>query len=381
MGSADGGAVKRWALGSRWLTALLVAALFCSPSETLLGPVSPSTALAAPVKSSDMSVGGGQQVDQPPIEQVGEGSGDDVETLDNGESATGESVSPDQENLDNESAAIVENTDSEQLDQGEATAPADAVTAPVATTYVAPAAAPAADYVAPEPIPHYGPVIPAGFGTGRVQVAAGRSGFPAGLVDCHVGAVTGRAYAGIDCGEGSSFAGHASSFQDFPFFPDAGFPFEGDESFIVAGDGFPFGEAEEPTVAIARADSDENGVAVSTRQRTRRSGVEDPASSLSDSSGANSVELTQRTHERDGRSRGGNRGANRGKDADNNGRDSSSTADESFIAENPDPESSDVTSQQQAQQDTLVTADGKEKKSKNKKGSKKSRQRTKNRNR
>ena len=68
----------------------------------------------------------------------------------------------------------------------ESPAPATVTTAPV-TTYVAPATT-------------SGPVLPEGFGTGDVHVATGTAGFPVGLEDCHVGAVTGRAYVGIDCG-------------------------------------------------------------------------------------------------------------------------------------------------------------------------------------
>ena len=62
---------------------------------------------------------------------------------------------------------------------------------------------------------------------GVATVATGSAGFPAGLEDCHVGAVTGRAYVGIDCGEdgGSSFVGHSPSFEEFPFVLDESFHF------------------------------------------------------------------------------------------------------------------------------------------------------------
>ena len=84
-----------------------------------------------------------------------------------------------------------------------------------------------------------GPVVPEGFGTGNVHVSTGAAGFPVGLEDCHVGAVTGRAYVGIDCGEGggSSFVGHAPSFEEFPFVLDESFPFDRESVFADPGAG------------------------------------------------------------------------------------------------------------------------------------------------
>jgi hypothetical protein len=96
--------------------------------------------------------------------------------------------------------------------------------------------------VAPEPVAATGPVIPEGFGTGSVHVSTGNTAFPAGLATCHVGAVTGRAYVGIDCEDGTSVVGHAPSFEEFPFAVDEGFPFNRESVFtdldedIVAND-------------------------------------------------------------------------------------------------------------------------------------------------
>ena len=187
-----------------------------------------------------------QQDDEPPIEQVGEGTGGDVETLDeaappveegdaNGDVELLDQGPPaaaqeDVELLDEgPPAAAQENV--ELLDQGppaapaaESTAPSNVATEPV-VTFVAPAAT-------------NGPIVPEGFGTGSVQVATGAGGFPVGLEDCHVGAVTGRAFVGIDCGEGggSSFVGHAPSFEEFPFVLDQSFPFDRESVFADRGE-------------------------------------------------------------------------------------------------------------------------------------------------
>lgn len=132
--------------------------------------------------------------------------------------------------------------DVETLDQGSppvaASAPpaVGAVSPPVgsvAGTYVAPASSPgeAPSYAAPSVTS--GPAIPPGFGTGHVHVGAGVSEFPVGLVSCHVGTITGRAYVGVDCPNGDSVVGFAPSLNDFPFVLQADFPFEGDEGFLI----------------------------------------------------------------------------------------------------------------------------------------------------
>jgi hypothetical protein len=76
-------------------------------------------------------------------------------------------------------------------------------------------------------------VIPPGFGTGHVHVAAGHPEFPVGLASCHVGTITGRAYVGVDCPNGDSVVGFAPSLNDFPFILNPDFPFEGDEGFLI----------------------------------------------------------------------------------------------------------------------------------------------------
>jgi hypothetical protein len=185
-----------------------------------------------------------QQEDEPPIEQVGEDT-QDVETLDEAVPPV-EEVDPteDVELLDQGPPAGTQD-DVELLDQGpslapaaESTAPSTVATEPV-TTFVAPAAT-------------SGPFVPESFGTGNVHVATGAAGFPAGLGDCHVGAVTGRAYVGIDCGDGaeSSFVGHAPSFEEFPFVVDESFPFDQDSVFANRSEG-PIEEYVETLISAA----------------------------------------------------------------------------------------------------------------------------------
>jgi hypothetical protein len=91
-------------------------------------------------------------------------------------------------------------------------------------------------YVAP--VHSAAPFVPEGFGTGDVHVATGSAGFPVGLEDCHVGAVTGRAYVGVDCGEGTGnlVVGHAPSFEEFPFVLEESFPFNRESLFADWGE-------------------------------------------------------------------------------------------------------------------------------------------------
>src|SRR5215212_3970632 len=233
-----------------------------------------------------------QQQDEPPIEQVGEDTDQDVEILD--EAATNEDVETldeaapppvevdtieDTELLDQGPPVNVEE-DVELLDQGsppataaEAPAPSTTMTSVPETTSVAPAAT-------------TGPVVPEGFGTGNVHVTTGTAEFPVGLEDCHVGAVTGRAYVGIDCGEGdgSSFVGHAPSFQDFPFVLDQSFPFNRESVFASPGAG-QLDDNTQILVSAARgAPFDDNGDAPVIR-----------------TSGASSVEFEQRAQGRNPR--------------------------------------------------------------------------------
>jgi hypothetical protein len=179
----------------------------------------------------DLMIGWAQSAEEPPIEQVGEDTGEDVETLDEAAPAA-EDVAPEEdiETLDQGSPPLAGDGDIEPLDQGSppATTQAPITEAPAPSVV---AEVPVTPYVAPEPVAASGPVIPAGFGTGNVHVSAGNAAFPAGLADCHVGAVTGRAYVGIDCEEGSSVVGHAPSFEEFPFVVDEGFPFNRESVF------------------------------------------------------------------------------------------------------------------------------------------------------
>lgn len=179
------------------------------------------------------------------IEQIGEGN--DVETLDEGAPPV-----QTQPTTPTETASTAANQeDVELLDQGAppatsqpttqpAAAPATTSAAPApATTSAPPPPAETTTYAAPAPPAATGPALPPGFGTGQVHVSTGGATFPTGLANCHVGAVTGRAYVGIDCGEGGKdmFVGHAPTFNDFPFVVDPGFPFNRESSFFNSGGG------------------------------------------------------------------------------------------------------------------------------------------------
>jgi hypothetical protein len=179
---------------------------------------------------------------------------------------------------------------------------------PVETVYVAPAAeSTTTTYVDPAPAAA-SPALPPGFGTGRVHAVAGRGDTPVGLADCHVGAVTGRAYVGLDCGddEGSSFVGHAPSFEAFPFVLEAEFPFEGDEAFFT-NPSFPFGEDEELAVAVSPDDSSDSDIFVSARGGNRERDDEASTAPVIETGGESTVSLAQRTRDREPRVRVENR--------------------------------------------------------------------------
>ena len=236
--------------------------------SAVLGPDLPvdATGTAGPAAQSvnrhGLMIAWAQPVEEPPIEQTGEDT-EDVETLDEAppqtdEVAPAEDVAPpaeevtpaeeavppaedvapeeDVETLDQGSPPAAEE-DIELLDQGSPPVTTGApITEPTAPAAVA--AAPVTTDVVSQPVAPSGPVVPEGFGTGNVHVSAGSAEFPVGLADCHVGAVTGRAYVGIDCGDGSSgdgssFVGHAPSFEEFPFVVDEGFPFNREGVFDV----------------------------------------------------------------------------------------------------------------------------------------------------
>jgi hypothetical protein len=255
-----------------------------------------------------------QQEEEPPIEQVGEDTEADVETLDNGGPPADETeedvetldnggppADEDIELLDQGPPAGAQDDGVELLDQGpppatvaDSPAPATVTTVPV-TTYVAPATT-------------SGPALPEGFGTGDVHVATGSTGFPVGLEDCHVGAVTGRAYVGIDCGEGSdsSFVGHAPSFEEFPFVLDEGFPFVLDENFPFGSDSV-FADRDESAL-----EADVEALISAARGTPLDDGAVEPEIRTS---GASSAEFAQRTRDRKPRVEADDGGAKRGNGA------------------------------------------------------------------
>jgi hypothetical protein len=231
-----------------------------------------------------------QQQDEAPIEQVGEDSGQDTETLDEAAPPAVQGETTEDVELLDQGPPADDQQDVELLDQGlqaatvfEAPVQSNVSTVPV-TTDVAPATSSA-------------PMLPAGFGTGNVHVATGPAGFPVGLEDCHVGAVTGRAYVGVDCGDdnGSTVVGHAPSFEAFPFVVEENFPFDRESLFADRGEDLLEGNVETLVSAALGAASDDNA---EPEIRT---------------SGASSVELEQRARDRkprvdseNGRSKRGN---------------------------------------------------------------------------
>lgn len=289
--------MSNWEQLGDWLAALAVAAFAWMSSVVAPGDpsVSPPVASAsAPVENQLSSImRWAQQEEEPPIEQVGEGSAEDIETLDEAPPPVDEiDTADDIELLDQAPPVDAQDDDIELLDQGPPPVPVAESPAPSTVTYV-----PVTTYVAP--VEARGPVLPEGFGTGNVHVATGSAGFPVGLEDCHVGAVTGRAYVGIDCGDGggSSFVGHAPSFEEFPFILDESFPF---------GEGSVFADrgmsqiAEDVHVLIATARGAPLGEETGPVIRT---------------SGASSVEFEQRARDRKPRVEAGNGHAKRNKDA------------------------------------------------------------------
>jgi hypothetical protein len=238
-----------------------------------------------------------QQQDEPPIEQVGEDTGEDVETLDEAAPPVDEGDSAGDIELLDQGPPASAPDDVELLDQvpppatvAEPTAPSTVTTESV-TSEVAPSAT-------------NGPVVPEGFGTGSVQVATGTAGFPVGLEDCHVGAVTGRAYVGIDCGDdgGSSFVGHAPSFDDFPFVLDEGFPFDGKSVFMDRSDG----------------QSKDNVVTLVSAARGAPLG-DDASAPVIQTTGPSSVQFEQRARTRKPRLESDNGRANHGRGAHHGG--------------------------------------------------------------
>jgi hypothetical protein len=224
-----------------------------------------------------------QQVDEPPIEQVGEDAADDVEPLDEAAPPAEDDaeLSEDTELLDQGEPAAAQEDDIELLDQG---SPPAAGEEPATSTVTV---APTTTYVAPEPTTSQGPMLPEGFGTGNVHVTAGMSGIPVGLENCHVGAVTGRAYVGIDCGEGNSFVGHAPTFENFPFVLDDNFPFDEDSVFSNSGSSDDDQDlADDVEILVSAA---------------RGAPLDDAGAPEIRTSGNSSVQFTQRARDRKGR--------------------------------------------------------------------------------
>jgi hypothetical protein len=260
-------------------------------------------------------IGWAQPADEPPIEQVGEDPGEDVETLDEA-TPPAEEVAPEEdiETLDEGSPPVAGDEDVESLDQGSppATTQAPVTESPPPSDVVVPVTT----YVAPEPAPAGGPVIPEGFGTGNVHVSAGNAAFPAGLAGCHVGAVTGRAYVGLDCEEGTSVVGHAPSFEEFPFVVDEGFPFNRESVFTDVSEDVI---ADDADVFISEA-----------RGQSLDEDIEVPEIHTS---GASSVEFTQETRNRSPRAEVNSRDAKRRADPNEGGNGTDSAAGTSTTAD------------------------------------------------
>ncbi|MGH2615655.1 MAG: hypothetical protein ACRDJC_10485 [Thermomicrobiales bacterium] len=371
-------AMTAWDQLGAWLSTLIVASLTWVIGALAPDMASPQNATTPGAALPSFMLGWAQEVDQPPIEQVGEGT-DDVETLDEGAPPVDDGQAVDEETLDAGLPPAAPADDVETLDQGAPPAAAPAAQ-PVDTTYVAPVADTTTTYVAPEPAAATGPVLPEGFGTGRVHAAAGRTGVPVGLEDCHVGAVTGRAYVGVDCGEdgAASFVGHAPSFEAFPFVLEAEFPFEGDEAFFTDPN-FPFGDDAELTAAAARDDEDDadTDVFVSAGRGARDSADDDSSDPVVEAPATTSVQFAQRARDREPRVRIDDRGANRKKDS---GKGRSNNA--GVNAENSDDdrgngESRKKSKRKDSSQDRndRVGAESDEKKSKDKKDKKQRRDR------
>lgn len=310
--------------GTDRLGALLAAIFVVSiPAATVVAAPAPepSVTKAATATPSRYLVAGNlpPAASQAQIEQVGEG--DDVETLDEGASPQQTQAPADAEPADN----ATNQEDVELLDQGAPPATTQPATAPATTA--APAVAPAAaapastsalppaeatTSTAAAPSAPAGPALPPGFGTGQVHVSTGGAAFPSGLADCHVGAVTGRAYVGIDCGDegagNDSFVGHAPSFNDFPFVVDPGFPFNRDSGFFVSGGN----ESNDTGFFASRSGSTRNDgevISASGTNNPRDSGKRDTVAGGRSNIDTSTVDLTQRAKTRKPRVRVDDSGA------------------------------------------------------------------------
>ena len=317
-----------WERIAEWLATLIAASLvwvFGVAPPTLPGDTSGNS--IATDDAPALMLSWAQEDAQPPIEPLDEGTAAEVtevevEPLDEAPppaeeptpvaDAEPQAVAP-VTDVEPQDVAPAPEEDIELLDQGAPPAAVVTTAAPggqptVTTTYVAPTtAAPVTDVsttsaVAAEPVTT-GPVLPPGFGTGQVHVNTGSADFPVGLSDCHVGAVTGRAYVGIDCGEegDASFVGHAPTFQDFPFVVEGEFPFD-DRDVALDDPGFPFvtrppeGFPFDTGNAVAVAEDDADVFVAGSRN-----GESSPP--VIEVSGASSVELAQDARDREPRVR------------------------------------------------------------------------------
>ena len=234
--------MSSWERFGDWIATLAFASF-----TWISGVVTPGVVVGSPTAMVDLPAENqfssvmlwAQQEDGSAVEQVGEDTDGDIETLDDVPASVDEADATEDVELLDEAPSANDQQDVELLDQGPSPATASDSPAP-ATTSESPAPA----TVSPAPVTTYmapaapsGPIPPEGFGTGDVYVATGSAGFPVGLEDCHMGAVTGRAYVDVDCGDsgGSSFVGHGPSFEEFPFVLDENFPFDSESVFAVLG--------------------------------------------------------------------------------------------------------------------------------------------------
>lgn len=208
----------------KWQRALMVATGIGVLGSSLLTPLAEAS-ISTPGKQHEVLLLQDEAESQP--SQVGEDSSDS-ETLDQGAplAASGEDV----ETLDQGSPPT--------LDQGSLPTDVSVAPVPVADGTVLTTTPVATDLAYHEPA---GPWLPPGFGEGRVLVSNNPRGFPVGLEPCEVGVVSGRAYVGVNCGEnGGPVVGH-STYENFPWVIDPGFPFEPGAD-VVTDPSFPFDE-------------------------------------------------------------------------------------------------------------------------------------------
>ena len=263
----------------KWQRAMIVATGIGVLGASLAAPLAEAAMLAPSARQMVLRL---QDTTQSQPSQVGEGNADtDTETLDEGSPPT----------------ASASGDDVETLDQGSPSAATGAVPVPVADGTVltaAPVAAPAAAdmaYTAPA-----GPQLPPGFGEGRVMVSNNPRGYPVGLEPCEVGVVSGRAYVGVKCGESSRpVVGH-STYDNFLWVIDPGFPFEPGAD-VVTDPSFPFDE-DSPFFESAQDRTTDSDVVVLVAPRAFPfNGTDEESDSGSTAtpatSSGNSVSMTQ----------------------------------------------------------------------------------------